>query len=48
MSTKKTVLFTSDLLHSSLTGDKWVPTGEVSTAPYRDANNPLHSGYRRD
>ena len=29
-------------------GSKWVPTGEVSTAPYRDANNPLQPNYKRN
>lgn len=29
-------------------GNKWVPTGEVSAAPYRDTNNPLQPNYTRN
>ena len=46
-------LNTSNPLHPSyiapyFAGNKWAPTGEVSTAPYRDANNPLQPNYTRN
>ena len=46
-------LNTSNPLHPSYvaprsTGDKWVPTGKVNTASYRDANNPLQPNYTRN